>query len=87
MKEPITQNEKFIDTELKIMREDNGRLTHEVKILERRMDFLQDENARIVIEQQAMIKSMRVFTKIANELIEKVPADKPSDKPDDSGIQ
>ncbi len=87
MKEPITQNEKFIDTELKIMHEDNGRLTQEVKILERRMDFLQDENARIVLEQQAMIKSMRVFTKIANELIEKETTTKPSGKPDESGIQ
>lgn len=69
MKKPPTHSEKNIDKQLNVLKKDNILLTQEVKVLERRLDFIQDENAKIIIEQQSLIKSMRFFTKIANDLL------------------
>lgn len=89
LKKPPTYSEKLIDKQLKILKKNNILLTEEVKVLERRLDFMQDESAKIIIEQQALIKSMRAFTKIANDLLtadEQAAPNPPAKKPDNTGI-
>lgn len=66
-----TQNEKFIQQEINDLHKEVTNLTQEVNVLEKRFDFMQDADARIMLEQQAIIKSMKLFTKIANDLMDK----------------
>ena len=77
MNDPPTQNEKFIQQELKDLHREVTNLTQEVNVLEKRFDFMQDADARIVMEQQAIIKSMKLFTKIAKDLMDNEDKKKP----------
>lgn len=70
MNDPPTQNEKFIQQELRDLHREVSNLTQEVNVLEKRFDFIQDADARIIMEQQAIIKSMKLFTKIAGDLMD-----------------
>jgi len=62
LKEPPTLREKFISDSVKELHRVNVNLHEEVKVLEKRFDFMQDEQARMVMEQQALIKAMKVWT-------------------------
>ena len=84
MKIPPTRKEELVDTQFKKLKLNNTLLTEEVKVLERRLDFMQDNSAKIVIEQQSLVKSMRFFTKIAGELMDKQPDEKPKSEPKDN---
>lgn len=79
-KEPPLLRDKFVSDSIRDLHRANQNLTEEIKVLEKRFDFMQDEQARMVIEQQALMKSMKVWTKIATELLDKEEKPKPSTK-------
>ena len=81
---PPTLREKFISNSIRDLKRANENLHEEIKVLEKRFDFMQDGEARMVMEQQALIKAMKVWTKIATDLIEK---ETPKPSPTDSHYQ
>lgn len=87
----LPPRDKLLDTELKILKKSNEHLTERIKVFEKRLDFVGDAQARMAIEQEALIKSCRFIIEMGNRLLEhKLTANqikKADDKPkDDSGI-
>ena len=84
MKKPPTIRDKFLDKTLRQLKTDNELLTERTKLLEKRLDFMQDETARLAIEEQALIISLKTINDIAHGLLDKkgVPNEPPGSKDD-----
>ena len=87
----LTPRDRLLNNEIKILKTSNDHLTERIKVFEKRLDFVGDAQARMAIEQEALIKSCRFIIEIGNRLLEhKLTTDqikKADAKPkDDSGI-
>lgn len=84
-KKPPTIRDRFLDKILRRLQLDNELLTERMKILEKRLDFMQDETARLAIEEQALIMSLKPILEVAQGLLDKkgVPTE-PTDPKGDS---
>ena len=82
---PPTKRDKFLMDNIKQLKEDREYFQERIKVLEKRFDFMQDETAKLAVEQQALIKGVSVIVEVAHRLMDqqKVPNPKghePSDK-------
>lgn len=84
MKKPPTLRDKFLHDTLQRLKIDNELLTERMKILEKRLDFMQDETARMAIEEQALIISLKTINDVAHGLLDKkgIPNEPPGSKDD-----
>ena len=71
MTKPPTLKDKFLNDVVKRLQLDNQLFTERMKILEKRLDFMQDDVARVAIEEQALITSLKVINDIAHSLLDK----------------
>ena len=86
MKQPPTIREEFFSKIVKQLQTDNKLFMERLKVMEKRLDFMQDETAKIAVEEQALIKGTTIIVKIANDLMDK--QEKPKDVfPKDSTSQ
>ena len=70
---------------IKQLKTDREFFSERIKVLEKRFDFIQDETAKMAIEQQALIKGVSIIVEVAHRLMDenKVPNPKghePSEK-------
>ena len=86
MKKPPTLRDKFLDNILKQLKIDNELLTERMKILEKRLDFMQDETARMAIEEQALIISLKTMNDIAHGLLDKKGIPKEPTEPKEDSL-
>jgi len=85
-KRPPTIREEFFSKIVKQLQVDNKLFVERLKVMEKRLDFMQDETAKIAVEEQAFIKGAGIIIKIANDLMDK--QEKPKDEfPKDSTSQ
>lgn len=68
---PPTRREKFIHDEIKQLHTDNEFFLERVKVLEKRFDFIQDEYAKMALEEQALVKGVQVIVDVAHKLMDK----------------
>jgi len=69
-KSPPIIRDKYLDTILQQAKFDREHLLERIKVMEKRFDWVQDEYAKFAIEQQALMKGMKVIVEIANDLTE-----------------
>jgi len=67
---PPTRRDKFLSDNIKQLQKDREFFGERIKILEKRFDFIQDEYAKIAIEQQALIKGVQVIVDVAHRLMD-----------------
>jgi len=74
MKAP-TKREKYIHDEIKQLKSDREFFTERIKVLEKRFDFIQDEYAKMALEEQALVKGVQVIVDVAHKLMDnkKIP--------------
>jgi len=83
-----TRREKYIHDEIKQLQTENEFFLERVKVLEKRFDFIQDEYAKMALEEQALIKGVQIIVDVAHKLMDKqkVPTPKKEEKGDMHGI-
>ena len=77
-RKPPTIREEYFHGIVKQLHIDNKMFIERLKVMEKRLDFMQDETAKIAIEEQAFIKGATIIVKIANDLMDK--QEKPKDE-------
>ncbi len=70
-KKAPTLRDQFLRDTIKQLQIDNKFFNERMNTLEKRLDFMQDETAKIAVEEQAFIKGASVIMKIANDLLDK----------------
>jgi len=69
-KKPPTTRDKFLSANVKQLQKDRDYFGERIKVLEKRFDYIQDEYAKIAIEQQALIKGVQVIVDVAHRLMD-----------------
>jgi len=79
-----TRREKFIHDEIKQLKTDREFLTERIKVMEKRFDFIQDEYAKMALEEQALIKGVQIIVEVAHKLMDKAKVPTPKKEVDKS---
>ncbi len=70
MKAPPTERDRILHDEIKILHKQNEDLRERSKLLEKRIDFITDAQARLAIEMETLIKSVRFIIEVGQKLID-----------------
>ena len=62
---------KLLKKNVGTLKRDNTHLKEKVKVLDKRLDMLQDESAKIAVEMQSLIQSVSYIFEIALEIAKK----------------
>ena len=65
------EREKLLRKEISQVRKDASQLKEKIKILEKRLDFSQDETARLAVYQQSIVQSVTFMVEIGMKIAEK----------------
>lgn len=71
MKGPIDERDKKYAQAVANLKRDNTNLKEKVKLLEKRLDFTQNENAKLAVEMQAVIQGVQHIVNIAMKIAER----------------
>lgn len=80
-KSPPTTRDKFLSANVRQLQKDRDYFGERIKVLEKRFDYIQDEYAKIAIEQQALIKGVQVIVDVAHRLMDESKVKNPPTKP------
>jgi len=70
MKKPPTKRDRILDVEISTLHDRNEDLRERTKLLEKRIDFVTDAQARLAIEMETLIKSVRFIIEVGQKLMD-----------------
>ena len=82
----MDENEKLLKRTVATLKRDNTQLKAKVKVLDRKFDMLQDEEAKLGVEMQSLIQSVSFIVNVALEISKRegIKADMGLNNPDES---
>ena len=82
----MDETEKLLKRTVATLKRDNTQLKAKVKVLDRKFDMLQDEEAKLGVEMQSLIQSVSFIVNVALEISKRegIKADMGLTTPDES---